>query len=86
MIMEISTKRSEMRPRPDRDKDPKEKANTRIGGARGLSDQEIVGLLQMKLLESRARRGTRTGLLNELVHEIKHRLEKGSRRRGEDRD
>lgn len=82
-MMEITTKRKEMRPRPERDKDPKEKGNTRIVWARGLSDQEIVGLLQMKLLESRARRGTRVGLLNELVHEIKHRLEKGSRRRGE---
>lgn len=89
--MEITTKRKELRPRSERgsdtkDRDPKEKGNTRIVWARALSDQEIVGLLQMKLLESRARRGTRVGLLNELVHEIKHRLEKGSRRRGEDRD
>lgn len=78
--MEIATKRKTVRPRPEKGKEEKEKGNIRITWARGLSDQEIVGLLQMKLLESRARRGTRVGLLNELVHEIKHRLEKGSRR------
>lgn len=78
--MEVTTKRKAVRPAPGRDKDPKDKGNTRIVWARGLTDQEIVGLLQMKLLESRARRGTRVGLLNELVHEIKHRLERGSRR------
>ena len=55
----------------DKDKD---KNNTRIVWARGLSDADIAGLLQMKLLESRVRRGTRVALLNELVHEIKYRL------------
>jgi len=84
--MEITTKRKSVRPqpqvttRPDRDKDSKDRGNIRITWARGLSDQEIVGLLQMKLLESRARRVTRVGLLNELVHEIKHRFEKGLNR------
>lgn len=48
--------------------------NTRIVWARGLSNQDIADLLQMKLLESRASRGTQVSLLNELVHEIKFRL------------
>jgi len=62
------------RPSADRGGEKNEKNNTRIAWARGLTDEEIVGLLQMKLLESRARRATRVGLLNELVHEIKFRL------------
>jgi hypothetical protein len=65
-------------PRGERDKD-KDKLNTRIVWARGLTNDDICGLLQMKLLESRARHVTRVGLLNELVHEIKHRLGPGYR-------
>lgn len=49
-------------------------SNVRITWARGLSNQDISDLLQMKLLESRAERGCRVALLNELVHEIKFRL------------
>jgi len=48
--------------------------NVRITWARNLKDMDIVDLLQMKLLESRAVRGTQVSLLNELVHEIKFRL------------
>ena len=47
---------------------------TRIIWARGLSNDKICDYLQGKLLESRADRSTQTLLLNELVHEIKHRL------------
>jgi len=54
--------------------DSRPTSNVRITWARGLSDREIAGLLQMKLLESRVSRGTHVELLNELVHEIKHRL------------
>lgn len=54
-------------------------SNRRIVWARGLSDKEIGDLLQMKLLESRAARRTEVPLLNELVHEIKHRIS-GSKR------
>ena len=60
-----------------------DKNNTRIVWARGLSNDEIAGLLQMKLLESRVRRGTRVTLLNELVHEIKFRLG-GDKRKKQD--
>lgn len=60
---------------------PPAKQNTRIVWARGLTDQDIADLLQMKLLESRAERGSQVSLLNELVHEIKFRLAgKGGRR------
>jgi len=59
--------------------------NVRITWARGLSNQEISDLLQMKLLETRAERGTQVSLLNELVHEIKFRLApKGQRRENDD--
>lgn len=51
-------------------------AQTRIKWARGLSNIQICDFLQGKLLESRATRGTEVPLLNELVHEIKHRLSK----------
>jgi hypothetical protein len=51
--------------------------NTRIVWARSLSNGAITELLQMKLLESRAGRGTHVELLNELVHEIKYRLSGG---------
>ena len=61
-----------------------EKNNTRIVWARGLSDKDISSLLQMKLLESRARRGTRVTLLNELVHEIKYRLSGDKKKRRDD--
>ena len=47
---------------------------TRIKWARGLSNDDICDFLQGKLLESRAERESRVPLLNELVHEIKHRL------------
>ena len=47
---------------------------TRIKWARGLSNDDICDFLQGKLLESRADRNTTVPLLNELVHEIKHRL------------
>lgn len=47
---------------------------TRIKWARGLSNDDICDYLQGKLLESRADRNTTVPLLNELVHEIKHRL------------
>ena len=61
-------------------KDRPKSSNVRITWARGLSNQEIADLLQMKLLESRAIRGTECNLLNELVHEIKFRLTpKGNR-------
>jgi hypothetical protein len=60
------------------------KSNVRILWARSLSDRDIAGLLQMKLLEARVTRGTHVELLNELVHEIKHRLD--PRRRGPDAD
>lgn len=72
---------------PDRS-DPREKkkpANVRIIWARSLSNEDISDLLQMKLLESRAERGTQVSLLNELVHEIKFRLNpKGSAPREND--
>ena len=51
-----------------------EHKKTRITWARGLTNYEIGGLLQMKLLESRASGGTEVNLINELVHEIKKRL------------
>jgi hypothetical protein len=47
---------------------------TRIKWARGMSNDDICDFLQGKLLESRAERGSSVALLNELVHEIKHRL------------
>ncbi len=47
---------------------------TRIKWARGMSNDDICDFLQGKLLESRADRGVYVPLLNELVHEIKHRL------------
>lgn len=58
------------------------KVNVRITWARSLSDRDIVSLLQMKLLEARADRGTHVPLLSELVHEIKHRID--PRRRSTD--
>jgi len=68
--------------------EPREKtnpSNVRITWARGLSNQDISDLLQMKLLESRAERGCRVALLNELVHEIKFRLgPKGQQRKNDD--
>ena len=68
--------------------DPREKANpsnVRISWARGLSNQDISDLLQMKLLESRADRGSQVFLLNELVHEIKFRIApKGQQRKNDD--
>lgn len=51
--------------------------NTRIVWARSLSNRDIAGLLQMKLLETRARRESHVDLLQELVHEIKFRLSGG---------
>lgn len=39
-----------------------------------MSNDDICDFLQGKLLESRAERGVSVPLLNELVHEIKHRL------------
>ncbi len=47
---------------------------TRIKWARGLSNDDICDFLQGKLLEARAERTSQVPLLNELVHEIKHRL------------
>lgn len=47
---------------------------TRIRWARGLSNDDMCDFLQGKLLESRADRQSSVALLNELVHEIKHRL------------
>jgi len=47
---------------------------TRIKWARGLSNDDVCDFLQGKLLESRADRQSSVSLLNELVHEIKHRL------------
>jgi hypothetical protein len=66
--------------------DPKKdkKGNVRITWARSLSDRDIANLLQMKLLESRATRETHVSLLNELVHEVKHRLD--PRRKAADAD
>ena len=49
-------------------------SNRRIAWARGLSDQDIADLIQMKLLEARADRVSQVSLLNELAHEIKFRL------------
>jgi len=39
-----------------------------------MSNDEICEFLQGKLLEARADRGCFVPLLNELVHEVKHRL------------
>ena len=47
---------------------------TRIKWARGLSNDDVCDFLQGKLLEARADRMSSVPLLNELVHEIKHRL------------
>lgn len=52
------------------------KSNVRIVWARSLADRDIATLLQMKLLESRVARGTHVELLNELVHEVRHRLDR----------
>lgn len=57
----------------DRDRRPSP-SQVRIKWARGLSNDDICDYLQGKLLESRADRATTVPLLNELVHEIKHRL------------
>ena len=68
--------------------EPREKpnpSNVRITWARGLSNQEVSDLLQMKLLESRAERSAHVSLLNELVHEIKYRLvSKGRQSKNDD--
>ena len=60
----------------DRKYDDKKPTPTqvRINWARGMHNDDICDFLQGKLLEARADRGTHVGLLNELVHEIKHRL------------
>jgi hypothetical protein len=64
--------------KPKRSKEPKpDPIAKRIAWARSLSNTEVVYILQMKLLESRAAGRTEVVLLNELVHEIKHRLDKG---------
>ena len=57
----------------ERDRRPSP-SQVRIKWARGLSNDDICDYLQGKLLESRADRATSVPLLNELVHEIKHRL------------
>lgn len=46
----------------------------RIQWARGMTNDEIADFLQGKLMEARASRDSCVPLLQELVHEIKHRL------------
>ncbi len=72
----------------DRDRTRPSATQTRITWARGMSNDDICDFLQGKLLESRADRGSTVPLLNELVHEIKHRLavtDYDHRRRYDDR-
>lgn len=72
----------------DRDRTRPSPTQTRITWARGMSNDDICDFLQGKLLESRADRGSTVPLLNELVHEIKHRLavtDYDHRRRYDDR-
>ena len=46
----------------------------RIDWARGLSNEGICIILQSELHEARSAKRSSTKILNELVHEIRHRL------------
>jgi len=68
-------------------KDIREKSQqkTRIAWARSLTNNEICSVLQNKLLESRASypRKYEIYLIEELAHEIKHRLSEYTRMNGD---
>jgi len=60
-------------PKYNPDDDPTKR---RIDWARSLTNEEICVIIQSALHESRSAKESRVSLLNELAHEIRHRLSK----------